>query len=186
MRRLPTACFAHADETDDSHAPSLTHPGCGIVPAALAMAERETARRHRDAARGGARLRRGLRLTLSLRRVPFRDVGSLTHSFGPTFGAAAACAALARFNATVRHVLSYTAQQTSGISCWMRDPEHVEKAFDFGGMPARNGVTAARWSAHGLSGVEDVFSGERNFFVAYPPRGSAGARPRTSAKPSKS
>jgi hypothetical protein len=32
--------LAHADETDDSHAPSLTHPGCGIVSAALAMAER--------------------------------------------------------------------------------------------------------------------------------------------------
>jgi 2-methylcitrate dehydratase PrpD len=68
----------------------------------------------------------------------------------------------------VRHVLSYAAQQASGISCWMRDPEHVEKAFDFGGMPARNGVTAAAMAAHGLSGVEDVFSGERSFFVAYP------------------
>ena len=33
--------LAHADETDDSHAPSLTHPGCAIVPAALAMAERK-------------------------------------------------------------------------------------------------------------------------------------------------
>ena len=32
---------AHADETDNSRAPSLTHPGCAIVPAALAMAERE-------------------------------------------------------------------------------------------------------------------------------------------------
>ena len=40
-RRSPTACRAHADETDDSHAPSLTHPGCGIVPAALAVAEKE-------------------------------------------------------------------------------------------------------------------------------------------------
>ena len=35
--------MAHSDETDDSHAPSLTHPGCAIVPAALAMAERENA-----------------------------------------------------------------------------------------------------------------------------------------------
>ncbi len=35
--------MAHADETDDSHAPSLTHPGCAIVPAALAMAERQNA-----------------------------------------------------------------------------------------------------------------------------------------------
>src|SRR6185436_20418509 len=40
---LAGGMLAHADETDDSHAPSLTHPGCGIVPAALAMAEREQA-----------------------------------------------------------------------------------------------------------------------------------------------
>ena len=33
------AMMAHADETDDSHAPSLTHPGCAIVPTALAAAE---------------------------------------------------------------------------------------------------------------------------------------------------
>ncbi len=32
---LANGMLAHADETDDSHAPSLTHPGCGIVPAAL-------------------------------------------------------------------------------------------------------------------------------------------------------
>jgi 2-methylcitrate dehydratase PrpD len=64
-------------------------------------------------------------------------------------------------------LLSFTAQQASGISCWMRDGEHVEKAFDFGGMPARNGVAAATMVAHGFTGVDDVFSGERNFFVAY-------------------
>ena len=29
---LANGMLAHADETDDSHAPSLTHPGCGIVP----------------------------------------------------------------------------------------------------------------------------------------------------------
>jgi len=34
-------------------------------------------------------------------------------------------------------------------------------------MPARNGVQAAAMVAHGFTGVEDVFSGERNFFVAY-------------------
>ena len=49
----------------------------------------------------------------------------------------------------------------------MRDEEHIEKAFDFGGMPARNGVTAAAMVAHGFTGVDDVFSGERSFFVAY-------------------
>jgi exodeoxyribonuclease V alpha subunit len=31
--------MGHADETDDSHLAGLFHPGCGIVPAALAVAE---------------------------------------------------------------------------------------------------------------------------------------------------
>jgi len=166
---LANGMCAHADETDDSHAASLTHPGCGVVPAALAMGERER--------RGGTALLRavalgydvGCRLTLSLDPYRFREAGHSTHSFGPTFGAAAACAALTGLKSPqVRHALSYAAQQVSGISCWMRDPEHIEKAFDFGGMPARNGATAAAMAAHGLSGVEDVFSGERSFFVAYP------------------
>ncbi|MGH7811799.1 MAG: MmgE/PrpD family protein, partial [Candidatus Binatia bacterium] len=67
----------------------------------------------------------------------------------------------------VRHMLSFTAQQASGISCWMRDPDHIEKSFDFGGMPARNGVAAATMVARGFTGVDDVFAGERNFFIAY-------------------
>jgi len=165
---LVNGMLAHADETDDSHAPSLTHPGCGIVPAALAMAERE-------AASGEALLRAvalgydvGCRLTQSLNAYEFREDGHSTHSFGPMFGAAAASAALVRLSERqVRHCLSFTAQQASGISCWMRDEEHIEKAFDFGGMPARNGVAAAAMVAHGFTGVEDALSGERSFFVAY-------------------
>jgi 2-methylcitrate dehydratase PrpD len=51
----------------------------------------------------------------------------------------------------------------------VRDSEHIEKAFDFGGMPARNGVAAATMVAHGFTGIDDVFSGERNFFEAFAP-----------------
>src|SRR5262249_50330464 len=36
---LANGVLAHADETDDSHAPSLSHPGCAVVPAALAAGE---------------------------------------------------------------------------------------------------------------------------------------------------
>jgi 2-methylcitrate dehydratase PrpD len=165
---LANGMLGHADETDDSHAPSLCHPGCAIVPAALAMAEREQCN-------GTALLRAvalgydiGCRLNMSLNAYEFREDGHSTHSFGPMFGAAAAAGALAGLNTgQARHLLSYTAQQASGVSCWMRDEEHIEKAFDFGGMPARNGVAAATMVAHGFTGVEDAFSGERNFFVAY-------------------
>ena len=37
---LANGMLAHADETDDSHVSSHTHPGCAVVPAALAAAER--------------------------------------------------------------------------------------------------------------------------------------------------
>ena len=165
---LANGMLAHADETDDSHAPSLCHPGCAIVPAALAMTERE-------GGNGTALLRAvalgydiGTRLNMALHAYDFRDAGHSSHSFGPSFGAAAAAGALAGVNADrARWLLSYAAQQCSGVSCWMRDEEHIEKAFDFGGMPARNGVVAAAMVASGFTGVEDVFSGERNFFVAY-------------------
>lgn len=165
---LANGMCAHADETDDSHAPSLTHPGCGVVPAALARAERDR--------RSGVELLRAVtlgydicaRLSMSLGDYDFRDAGHSTHTFGPTFGAAAAAGALAGLDKRqVRHLLSYTAQQVSGVSCWMRGAEHVEKAFDFGGMPARNGVTAATFVSAGFTAVDDVFSGERNFYVAY-------------------
>jgi 2-methylcitrate dehydratase PrpD len=165
---LANGMLAHADETDDSHAPSLTHPGCGIVPGALAMAERE-------GQSGMALLRAvalgydvGCRLTMSLNAYEFREDGHSTHSFGPMFGAGVAAGSLLNLKEKqVRHLLSYTAQQASGISCWMRDEEHIEKAFDFGGMPARNGVAAAAMVGHGFTGVDDAFSGERSFFVAY-------------------
>src|ERR1700675_759137 len=64
--------LAHADETDDSHSPSQTHPGCGVVAAAFAMAERE--------GRNGTALLRAValgydvccRLTQSLNAIQFR------------------------------------------------------------------------------------------------------------------
>src|SRR5438132_1545256 len=36
---MANGMLAHSDETDDSHAPSHCHPGCSIVPAALASSE---------------------------------------------------------------------------------------------------------------------------------------------------
>jgi 2-methylcitrate dehydratase PrpD len=170
--------LAHADETDDSHAPSLSHPGCAVVPAAMAMAEREKS--------NGTQLLRAValgydlcaRINLSLHPYDFRQAGHSTHSFGPSFGAAAAASLLAGLDYKgMRHALSYTAQQCSGISCWMRDEEHIEKAFDFGGMPARNGTAAASMVSCGFTAVEDVFSGERNFYIAYDETRRIGKKP---------
>jgi hypothetical protein len=39
----------------------------------------------------------------------------------------------------MRWLVDYTAQQCSGIGYWYRAGDHIEKAFVFGGMPARSG-----------------------------------------------
>jgi len=165
---LANGMHAHADETDDTYYLALVHPGCGVVPAALALAERERA--------GGTELLRAMvlgydicaRMSIALGIERFRERGHSTHSFGHMFGAAAASAAIMKLNVDqTRYLLSYTAQQASGLSCWARDIEHIEKAFDFGGMPARNGVTAALMTSMRFTGVEDVFEGDRSFFHAH-------------------
>jgi 2-methylcitrate dehydratase PrpD len=165
---LANAMLAHADETDDSHAPSRNHPGCAVIPAALAVAESVKA--------GGATFLRAVvlgydvaaRVNYALGADAFAAAGRMTHSFGGTFGAGAAAAALLGLDARqAQYVLSYCAQQASGVGSSVRDADHIEKAFDFGGMPARNGVTAATMVAAGFTGVDDVFSGERNFLQAY-------------------
>jgi 2-methylcitrate dehydratase PrpD len=168
---LANGVMAHADETDDSHARSRSHPGCAVVPAALAAGE--------EFGIDGARFLRavtlgydvGTRVTIAMGGVTF-SYGShkSTHSIAGVFGAAAAAACAAGLDAQqMRWVLDYTAQQSSGIAAWRRDTDHIEKAFVFAGMPARSGVAAALLVQSGWNGVDDIFSGADNFFLAYAP-----------------
>jgi 2-methylcitrate dehydratase PrpD len=164
--------LAHADETDDSHSPSQSHPGCAVVPAALAAGERF--------AISGAHFMRavalgydiGSRVTMTLGGQRFEAASHWsTHSIAPLFGAAAAASCAASLNARqMRWMLGYTAHQSSGLGAWNRDTEHVQKAFHFGGMTARNGATSALLAQAGWTGVEDIFSGKDNFFAAYNPQ----------------
>jgi 2-methylcitrate dehydratase PrpD len=164
---LANGMAAHGDETDDSHLAGRFHPGAGIVPAALATAEL--------AGRSGSDLVRAVALgyDIGARIIYALGFGAVyterhsTHSLSTTFGATAAAAAMLRLNPQqVRHALSFAAQQASGVPYWERDREHVEKAFDFGGMGARNGVTAATMIASGMTGIDDPLSGDKNVFTA--------------------
>ena len=169
---LANGVMAHADETDDSHNASRSHPGCAVVPAALATGE--------ELGIDGARFLRavtlgydiGTRVVTAMGGAEFSYASSLsTHSIAGTFGAAAAAACAAGLDARqMRWVLDYTAQQSSGIIAWRRDTDHIEKAFVFAGMPARNGVASALLVRSGWNGVDDIFSGADNFFIAYAPK----------------
>jgi 2-methylcitrate dehydratase PrpD len=171
---LANGVLAHSDETDDSHSRSQSHPGAAIVPAALAAAEKfgVTGVGFIRAVALGYDV--GPRVTMALGGATFRNESHRsTHSIAGTFGASAAAGCIAGLNAQqMRWLLDYAAQQASGFAAWERDTDHIEKGFVFGGMPARNGVTAALLVRLGWNGVEDVFSGEDNYFQATWPTGS--------------
>src|SRR5712691_8987898 len=169
---LANGVLAHADETDDSHGPSRSHPGVSVVPAALAAGEQFgiSGQHFLRAVTLGYDV--GTRVTMSMGGPGYQAATHRsTHGTVAAFaaGAAAGCAAGLGVQ-QMRFLLDYSAQQTSGIGAWSRDAEHMEKAFLFGGKPAAGGVTAAMLVRAGWTGVDDIFSGPDNFFEAYAPR----------------
>jgi 2-methylcitrate dehydratase PrpD len=171
---LVNGVLAHSDETDDSHGPSQSHPGASIVPAALAVGEElgTTGEHYLRAVTLGYDV--GTRLTMALGGMTFRDESRRsTHAFAGNFGSAASAGCVAALTAgQMRWLLDYASQQASGYAIWARDTDHIEKGFVFGGMPARNGVTAALLVRSGWTGVDDVFSGDDNFFQVNAPKGN--------------
>jgi 2-methylcitrate dehydratase PrpD len=117
----------------------------------------------------------GTRVTITLGKLQYMvATHRSTHALAGTFGSAAAAACAASLNAQqMRWLLSYTAQEAGGLASWQRDTDHIEKSFDFGGMPARNGVTSALLVQAGGTGVDDILSGADNFLEAFVPKNSA-------------
>jgi len=158
---------AHGDETDDSHEASLIHPGCAVVPAALAVAQHH--HRGRDELVRAVALGYDVAARMTRALWPDNEVlrtnGRSTHAIGGLFGAAASAASLMRLAPReCAFVLSFAAQEASATRTWTRDVEHIEKAYVFGGMPAMTGTWVASLVAAGMPGVRDVFSGRPNFF----------------------
>ena len=159
--------LAHSDETDDDFTPGGAHPGCAVVPAALALGEQFGV--------SGTHFLRAVALGYDVAMRAMRTVGpgmKETHNLVGTMGATAAAGCVASLTAQqMRWLLDYAAQQAgAGIGAWRRDTDHIEKAFLFGGMGARNGVNAALVVHSGWTGVNDILSGPNNFVESYNPK----------------
>lgn len=173
---LANGILAHSDETDDTHPPSQSHPGCAAVPAALAAGEKFAIDGTRFVRAVALGYDVGTRVTATLGKLQYMfESHRSTHGIAGNFVAAAAAGCAAGLNTQqMRWLLSYAAQQASGLASWQRDVDHIEKAFDFGGMAARNGVTAALLVQAGGTGVDDVLSGTDNFFQGFVPKNNPG------------
>jgi 2-methylcitrate dehydratase PrpD len=157
---------AHADETDDSHEFSKTHPGAAVVPTALAVGQAVGA--------SGLDVLKAVRIGYDLcttfssavwgRSVHMRSRSELM--IGAQFGAIGAAVALSGADETqARYALAYGVQRASGTIAWLRDLAHVQKGVDFGGLPAQNAVEIAELVTHGFTGVPDILDGEPSVYA---------------------
>lgn len=159
---------AHANETDNSHTVGRFHPGCAIVPATLAIAEKENSNCEDILKAIALGYDIGVRITTSLGYKTPKTTIFATHSLGPIFGSAASAGALLKLtHQQCNYLLSYTIQQASGLACWNRDPDHIEKAFVFSGMTARNGIYSALLAKENFTTVTDPLLGERGFHEGF-------------------
>ena len=168
---LPDAVFAgamtaHAAEINDFIPSVFVQPGPAVVATALGVGEAVQA----SGAEVVGALIAGYELAARVPRAlgvgNLRRAGIANHGVGPCFGAAAAASALLRHSPDrVADVLSVTAQQASGSWQWLLDVDHMEKAFVFAGLGARNGLQAALLVEAGFRGVPDVVDRAGTWFT---------------------
>lgn len=164
---LANAMCAHADETDDFEPTTKAHPGCSSLPAALAMAETHNASGEALVRAVALGYDLGCRLLLALGPDLVRKTHRSAEGMSATFCALGAAAPLAGLDERrMRYAISFAAQQVSGLWSWVNDEEHIEKAFDFAGMGARNGVMAVTMVAAGMTGTTNVLDGTHNLLIA--------------------
>jgi 2-methylcitrate dehydratase PrpD len=154
---------AHTVEVDDIYSPGLYHPGVAVFAAALAAADHDGA--------SGADLLAGIVAGYEVSNRIARTINPAHYLLWHTtatvgfFGAATAAGRVLRLDAgQIAHALTTTATFAAGLrhafsSDAMSKPLHAGRA-------AEGGVLAALAARAGLTGVPDMFEGQRGFGVA--------------------
>ncbi|MFI8668156.1 MmgE/PrpD family protein [Qipengyuania sp. NPDC077410] len=160
-----SAMTAHAAEINDFIPSAYVQPGPAIVPVSIEAA-RANGRTGSDlvgAVIAGYEIAGRLPKAIGTRNLYL--AGLANHGIAPTFAAASAAASLMALSPEqVDHMLAYCSQQASGSWQWLLDVRHIEKAFVFGGMGARNGLQAAYMAQLGFTGVPESFDNENAWF----------------------
>jgi 2-methylcitrate dehydratase PrpD len=160
---LANGVASHILELDDIHKTSTIHAAAPIIPAALAMAEREHASGRafiRAVALGyEAALRVGEAVNPSHYRF-WHPTGTAA-----TFGAAAAAGSILELDASqMLHALGTAGTQAAGL--WEFNADGGMSKHLHPGKAAMNGVLSADLAKAGFTGASRILEGERGFFRA--------------------
>lgn len=160
---LANGVASHILEFDDVHKGSTLHAAAPVLPAALAVAERE-----------GASGRAFILAAVLGYEAAFR-VGEAVnpshyaywHPTGTaaTFGAAAAAGSIVGLDAPqMRDALGSAGTQAAGL--WEFNADGAMSKHLHPGKAAMNGILAADLARHGFTGASRILEGERGFFRA--------------------
>ena len=158
--------FAHACDLDDTHVGSMHHPGASILPAVLAVAERENAsgRALLEAAIIGYEA--SLRIGLAVQPSMFQRGFMATPTCG-LLGAALAVGKLLRFSVEdMAGALGAASTYAGGLAQFYESGSFIKRIN--GGKAAECGVLAALLTREGIWGPRDILEGRAaGFFRAF-------------------
>src|SRR5438105_1065576 len=160
---LANGVASHILELDDVHKGSTMHAGAAVIPAALAVAEREHASGQAFMLAVALGYEAALRVGEAVNPSHYR----FWHPTGTaaTFGAAVAAASLLHLTAEqMLDALGSAGTQAAGL--WEFNADGAMSKHLHPGKAAMNGVLAADLAQLGFTGATQILEGERGFFRA--------------------
>jgi 2-methylcitrate dehydratase PrpD len=156
---LANGAAAHAIEYDDTHDEAMQHPGCVVIPAALAIGEAldRTGAEILTAIVGGYEVecRIGATLGAELMRRGFHATAVCG-----VYGASAAASMLLRQSPeTMASAFGLGASMSAGTMQFSEDSERNTIKRLYSGLPAERGVLAALLAGEGFSGPRAAIEG---------------------------
>ena len=161
---LANGVASHILELDDIHRSSTVHAAAPIVPAALAVAEREHADGHSFMTAVAIGYEAAFRIGEAVNPSHYR----YWHPTGTvaTFGAAAAAGSLLNLTADeMVNALGNAGTQAAGL--WEFNTDGSMSKHLHPGKAAFNGVISADLARAGFTGARRILEGERGFFRAF-------------------
>lgn len=166
LAAFANSCFGHGFEMDDLYFAGSSHPGCIVIPAALAIAERDglCGRDLLTAVVAGYEImgRINAAITPSAALRGFHSATSIT---GP-FGAAVATAKLRGLDvAQTLNALAIAGSHAAGVTEYDQSGGSVKRMH--AGMATQGGMRAALLAERGLTGPATILEGKHGVLQAY-------------------
>ena len=159
---LLMAALTHITETDDLHRASVTHPGCVVVPAVLALGEKlgsSNVEMLQAILQGFEAM---CRIGAAVGPAHYR-IWHNTATCGPYGSAMAAAALLDLDDAQTADALGNAGTQSSGF--WQFMESGAMSKHLHAGRACESGLLAAELAAQGFTGPAQILEGRKGFFA---------------------